>query len=145
MTDKVKFKNVYEAENAIQELIKNDNNCSAHFRYERWRSNGKNKLSIITYNPKTEASFLLHSIELANNDDIKIYEFMYEHIVNLKKTLKEKDSPYIHYKINWWNTITSKSETSFFYGENIEHILRKFYYEKSKITTIFSMQLMPQS
>lgn len=145
MTDKVKFKNVYEAENTIQELIKNDNNCSAHFRYTRWGSNGKNKLSIVTYNPKSETSFLLHSIELANNEDVEIYEYMYDHIINLKKTLEKKESPYIHYKISWWNNVINKTEMSFFYGENIEQILRKFYYEKSKNITIYSMQLMPQS
>lgn len=145
MSDKVKFKNIYEAEVAIQELIKNDNNCSAHFRYDNWRSNGKNKLSIVTYNPKSETSFLLHSIEMANNNEVEIYEYMYDHVVNLKQTLEKKDSPYIHYKISWWNNIINKIETSFFYGENIEQILRKFYFEKSKNTTIYSMQLMPQS
>ena len=85
--NKIIFDSVYQGEYTIQNLIKSDNNCSAHFRYERWRSNGKNKLSIVTYNPKSETSFLLHSIEMANNDDIEIYECMYDHVVNLKKTL----------------------------------------------------------
>ena len=31
----MKFENVFEAEYKIQELIKNDNNCSAHFEYEK--------------------------------------------------------------------------------------------------------------
>ena len=29
----IKFTNIYEGEYAIQKLISNDNNCSAHFEY----------------------------------------------------------------------------------------------------------------
>lgn len=139
------FRNIYDAQRAISDLIKNDNNCSAHFKFYGMRSNGKNKLELVTYNPKTSTHFLLHSIEM-EVEELELYEWMHEHVVELKDTLKMGESRFITYQIVWYNNIDNKSETSFFYGTSIIDILNKFYYEKyPKSYTIFSMKLMPQT
>ncbi len=140
------FRNIYDAQRAISELIKNDNNCSAHFKFYGIRSNGKNKLELVTYNPKTSTHFLLHSIEM-EVEELELYEWMHEHVVELKDTLKMGESRFLTYQITWWNNSGSnKSETSFFYGTSIRDILNKFYYEKyPESYTIFSMQLMPEA
>ena len=140
----VEFKNIYEAENAIQKLINDDNKCSAHFKYESWRSNGKNKLSVITYNPKTKTQFLLQSLEM-KCESLELYKYMYDHIVNLKDSLERNDCPYIQYKIQWYNNKTCEREISHFYGQDLQEILNKFYFEKMHSTIIFYMELLPQS
>ena len=83
------IKNIYQAELEITKLIKNDNNCSAHFKLDAWRSNGKRKLSVITYNPKTETQFLLHSVESNDNNELDLYIKMYNHILNFERIIKK--------------------------------------------------------
>ena len=55
------FHSIYEGEYAIQDLIKNDNNCSAHFNYSHHPPKGF-ELIVVTYNPKHKTSFFLHSL-----------------------------------------------------------------------------------
>jgi hypothetical protein len=135
------FTNIYEAQRAISELIKNDNNCSVHFKFHGFRSNRKNKLDLVTYNPKTETHFLFHSLEMAV-EELELYVWMYEHVVELKNTLKEGRSRFVTYEIVWYNNDINETKTSFFYGVSIRDILNKFYYEKHPEShTIFSMKL----
>ena len=137
------FENVYEAEHAIQELIKNDNNCSAHFEYEILNFR-RLKLNLITYNPKHNTHFLLFSIIENTEDKLELIKQMYEHVYTLRTTLAEKDSPYVSYTIEWYCDKTQKRIKSSFYGETIEQVLIKFNYNHDKPLTIYSMQLNPQ-
>ena len=65
----VNFNSVFEGENQIQNLIKNDNNCSAHFEYNKNLINNIYELVVTTYNPKHKTSFLLHKISGKNRID----------------------------------------------------------------------------
>ena len=123
---KRKFDTVYEGENAIQEIIKNDNNCSAHFEYNN-RINGV-ELIVVTYNPIHNSFFFLHSLEASTKK--KALSLMYDHIYQLKYTLTKKDSPYLSYTITWYSSKKQKIINSSFYGENIQQIIGKFYYGK---------------
>lgn len=123
------FDTIYEGENAISDLIKNDNNCSAHFEYTRIIPDSF-ELTVVTYNPSHKNYFHLHT--LIDKSKIDCLKKMYEHIHSLKKTLKKKDSPYLNYTIEWYNPKTSRVETSSFYGENIQKVLSKFFYGKHK-------------
>jgi len=134
----VKFKSVYEGEYMIQNLISNDNNCSAHFEYNYGRYV---ILKLLTYNPNHKSHFLLHSIEGDNNIDC--LEKMYDHIFTLKTTLKKKDNPYVIYSIDWFCPDTKKIVTSSFYGDTIEQVLMKFNYGKQKKLVIYNMKLVP--
>ena len=50
--EETKFKNIYEGEYMISELIKGDGGCYAHFDYDSVYQGGTNtKLKVITYNP----------------------------------------------------------------------------------------------
>ena len=60
--NKIIFDSVYQGEYTIQNLIKSDNNCSAHFTYNRYPGKGY-ELIVITYNPTHETSFFLHSLD----------------------------------------------------------------------------------
>ena len=133
------FENVYEAEYAIQELIKNDYNCSAHFEYEKCHRFKRLKLNLITYNPIHKTPFLLFSILRTDQNKLEIITKMYEHVYTLKTTLSEKDSQYISYTIEWYCYKTKERVKTSFHGENIEQVLLKFNHDKPK--TIYSMVL----
>ena len=137
------FTNIYEGEIAIQNMIKNDNNCSAHFNYEVNHSTLLVTLELVTYNPAHKAAFLLHTVEAGNN--CKAINKIYEYLYNLKTTLKSKNDPYLSYTLEWYNSTAKKNEISYFGGENMEEILRKFYYGKLKTTKIFNIKLNPIS
>ena len=49
--NKIIFDSVYQGEYTIQNLIKSDNNCSAHFTYNTYPGRGF-ELIVMTYNPK---------------------------------------------------------------------------------------------
>ena len=138
-----KFDSIYEGECCISDFIKNDNNCSAHFEYDSNSLLDKMKLNLVTYNPKHKSFFNLHTIHAKTK--VECLENMYNHIYNLKKTLAQKNSPYLNYTIEWYNPKNSKVETSSFYGETIQEVIKKFYYGKTQdtTTTIYSIKLNP--
>ena len=130
----------YQIEYNIKKLIQNDNNCSAHFEYESTYT--KVKLNLVTYNPTHKTHFLLHTVE--GDSNIEALKKMYEHVFNLKKTLKEKNSPYFLYSIEWYSRKEAKSQTSSFYGSDVQEVLRKFYYKRDfEDLTLLSMNLLP--
>lgn len=134
----IKFKTVYEGEYMIQNLISNDNNCSAHFEYNYGVGV---MLKLLTYNPTHKSHFLLHAIE--SDSKVHCLEKMYDHIFTLKTTLKKKDNPYLIYLIEWYCPDTQKIVKSSFYGDNIEQVLMKFNYGKQKKLVIYNMKLVP--
>lgn len=136
----MKFENVFEAEYKIQELIKNDNNCSAHFEYEKMSDNTY-ELACTTFNPIHKKYFLLHKCR--ETTKLAAVNEMYNHIFNLKTSLDKKDSPYLLYTIEWYCPEANKSITSTFYGDSIEQVLLKFNYGKKNKLTIYSMKLNP--
>jgi len=144
MNNTINFKNMYEGEHTIQKLIKSDNNCSAHFEYSNITLKGI-ELTVITYNPSHKTSFFLHS--LYGKNKIEVLEKMYKHIYELKTTLKKKESPYLNYLIEWYNPKEKEKVTSSFYGENIQQVLKKFYYGKYKENNIiiYNMKLIPSN
>ena len=130
----------YQIEYNIRKLIQNDNNCSAHFEYES--NYTKVKVHLVTYNPAHKTHFLLHTTEAESN--LEALKKMYDHVFNLKNTLKEKNSPYFLYSIEWYSRKEGKSQTSSFYGSDIQDILRKFYYKRDfEDLTLLKMSLLP--
>ena len=138
MTD---FKNIYEGEYNILGLIKNDNNCSAHFSYKTVPDTNEIGLSVVTYNPSHNTFFLLHSLTGKTKIDclIKMYKYMYA----LKTSMKKKTQGFCHYTIEWYCPNQCKRVTSSFCGENIEQVLLKFNYGKKERLTIYNIKLNP--
>lgn len=140
-------KTLYEYENAIRKIIKDDNKCSVHFSWDRaenyWLFN------LATWNPKHKSAFLLHTVPSPEFRNIKAYEVMYEYVVNLKNMMSEKNTeteyPEKHYQVSWHDTEKNKTVSSFFWGVNLGEILRKFYFDKGEDTNIYNIKLMPQS
>jgi|TARA_R110002074_G_scaffold60607_1_gene146877 hypothetical protein len=80
--EETKFKNIYEGEYMISELIKGDDGCYAHFDYDSVYQGGTNIiLRIITYNPKNKTHFLLHKIE--GNNTINALHKMYKQLYGM--------------------------------------------------------------
>jgi len=84
-----KFKNIYEGEYMISELIKRNGGCYSNFDYDSLYQGGTNiSLRVITYNPIHKTHFLLHRIDGINALDA--LHKMYAHIYNIKELLQQK-------------------------------------------------------
>ena len=141
----VKFDSIYAGEYTVLELIKNDSNCSAHFKYSHHPPNGY-ELVVVTYNPIHKTSFFLHS--LYGKTKIEALENMYIHVFNLKETLKKPNSMYLNYTIEWYNDTIKKRVKSSFYGKSLHEVISKFFYgkhEKESQITIYSVVLNPNA
>ena len=133
------FKNIYEAERTIAQMIDKDNGCSAHFKYIH--SSNTCKLDLVTYNPLHRTHFLLHSLE--GDTQIDALRKMHEYIVQMAHCR----SKLLSYTIEWYNSDgKGESFVSSFYGTGIEDVVKKFLYGKSPNSiTIFSIKLNPIS
>lgn len=140
-------KTLYEYENMIRKLVKEDNKSSVHFSWDRmedyWMFN------LATWNPKHKSAFLLHTVTCEMFRDINAWKDMYEYVVNLKNVMSSKvpqsEYPEQHYHVTWHDTEKGKNISSFFWGRNLGEILRKFYFDKGEETVIYNMKLMPAS
>ena len=94
----------------------------------------KKKYSCFIYDLKSNKMILLKKkqIQKLNKGEI------------LEDTFKKNNNG-VNYTIQWYNCKKNKTETSHFYGNTLEEILNKFYFEKSRKTTIFLVKLNPES
>jgi len=141
-----KFKNIYEGEYMISELIKGDGGCYTNFDYDSVYQGGTNTcLKVITYNPIHKTHFLLHQID--GNDALDTLHKMYDHIYNIKELLQQKsNTKYASYTVEWWHVDKQGINHSYFYGQNIEEVMKKFYYRKRRDDyTILSVRLNPET
>ena len=135
------FQNQYEGERAISELIKKDNNCSAHFNYSFVEGAC---LNLVTYNPTSNAFFLVHTTKGLSK--LEVITKMYDYLYTLKQALETKEDVLLNYTIHWFNKILQKEFKSYFYGKNISHVLRKFHYGKTEESyIIYNIKLNPKS
>uniref|UniRef100_A0A6C0C2Y8 Uncharacterized protein n=1 Tax=viral metagenome TaxID=1070528 RepID=A0A6C0C2Y8_9ZZZZ len=68
--DRLEFKNIYEGEFMISEIIKRRGQCYVHFDYNSIYNGGTNiNLSIIVYYPKYKTHIVLHRINGDNMID----------------------------------------------------------------------------
>jgi len=135
--EKVSFDSIYEGEYMISELIKGNGGCYTHFNYEKQITTRRLPtpqflLSVVTYNPIHKTHFLLH--ELTAEDKISCLQNMYDHIYGIKNLIENKEckssTGEICYTIMWMEAGKRGTNTSFFYGKNLEEIIKKFYYGK---------------
>jgi len=144
--DNTPFANIYEGEYMISELIKGESGCYTNFDYEPVYQGGTNTtLKVITYNPIHKTHFLLHQID--GVDNIDALKKMYDHIYNIKELLQQKsNTKYASYTVEWWHVDKTGINHSFFYGENVEAVMKKFYYRKRREDyTILSVRLNPET
>ena len=135
-----KFGNIYEGEYMISELIKCDNGCYTNFDYDSVYQGGTNtSLKVITYNPSHKTHFLLHQIN--GIDALDTLHKMYEHLYNIKD-----NANYVSYVVEWLYKDIMNINRSLFYGENMDEIMKKFYYRKRKDDyTMLSIRLNPET
>ena len=145
----------YNLEYQISDLIKRDNNCSAHFEWQgKFKGPGCSiQLNLVTFNPAHKSHFLLHSICRTVDCDINDEEeTVYINILQEMLAYLQKRQKSISKYMVEWNYRTSdqekeeRSKISYFDGFNIESILAKLYYGKDKDTiTIYKIEMIPDS
>ena len=135
-----KFKNIYEGEYMISELIKCDNGCYTNFDYDSVYQGGTNtSLKVITYNPSHKTHFLLQQIN--GIDALDTLHKMFDHLYNIKD-----NANYVSYVVEWLYKDIMNINRSLFYGENTDEIMKKFYYRKRKDDyTMLSIRLNPET
>jgi len=135
-------------EDAITRSIMADNGCTAHFEYENSYRNGpppkdfdnskvkyKRQVTVMTYNPKSEVTFLLKQI-VADTDEEGLEEI-------LKYTNGHKEE-FNSFTVVWKKKGEGKEEKSYFYCKDLFEALEKFYYNKNREDYIvFSTQMNP--
>ncbi len=139
-------KTLYEYENMIRKLVKEDNKNSVHFSWDRteqvWLFN------LATWNPKHKSAFLLHTVPSETFRNIIAYKEMYEYVLNLKEIAGRKDTkgyPEDQYEVTWFDNNKNKHIISFFWGRNLGEILRKFYFDKPPDTVIYNTKIRRKS
>jgi len=66
---------------------------------------------------------------------------MYEHLYNIKD-----NANYVSYVVEWLYKDIMNINRSLFYGENMDEIMKKFYYRKRKDDyTMLSIRLNPET
>ena len=144
--ENAEFKSIYEGEYMISELIKGDNGCYTHFNYDSVYSGDANtSLQLVTYNPVHKTHFLLHQLDGVS--ELDALQKMYDHIYNIKELLQKKDNVrYASYTVQWWEVDKTGVNHSHFYGQSIEEVMKKFYYNKRRESyTILSVRLNAES
>ena len=142
---------IIKIQNSIFKLLNGKNGVSVHFIYKN------ETLKLITYNNNTNEFFLLKEIvNTSEKDDLIDYQLlcyqeMLTYVENLVESIDNKkpneglgDS----YSVEWCKVGQSPINISYFYGKDIEDVLKKFYFGKEGIKhmfTIFDVKLNPIS
>lgn len=140
------FSSVYEAELAIRQLIKNDNNCEAFVHVHKApRTPNTWSWNLITLNPSHNTPFLLHSVHtLADgNNRLDAYNELYDYVYQLKQSMTHKNHTLLHYTVEWVHA-DGTTRKSYFCGQSMHDVLRKFNFGKAPVP-ILSITLNPVS
>lgn len=131
-------------QNEIMTLLDKDNSSRCTFHFDLIKSEPSQKrmvhLLLISFNPKTSSSFLLHDVK--DKTEEMCYEKMLEFIKELPRS---KDI--VHYQIEWYHKENlNNMRVSYFFGHSPFDALRKFYSLENKDNIVFySMQVKPIS
>lgn len=130
-------------EDEISRTVMAENGCTAHFEYHEIITGKLNsstfnkKVTVMTYNPKTQETFLLKEVEANTSEECleKILEYVKSH-------KEEFDS----FTIFWSKKGESKSEKSYFYCRDLFEALEKFYFNKNREEyTIYEVKMNPRA
>jgi hypothetical protein len=138
---------VLEIQNKIYKLFHSNNGVSVHFRWS------DNKLSLITYNPKNNEFFLVRTIQSEYMHDkereLVAHELMLEYVEDLIKSIDKKTNKLENYSCQSYTVIWSreneKINTSYFYANDIEDLLKKFYFGKEAFKNLFNILEIKQN
>jgi hypothetical protein len=140
-TDKIYF------ERKIIDLLSKDNvnDCSFHFDYEQgWPKKVSEppvtaciSVSVISYNPKTETTFLVCVADGENEEEAT------RHAYSIVKD-KDNNNDYKSYTVEWAKNKEPGIIKSYFFAKNEYEVLEKLYYGLNKGNVVFySMKVNP--
>jgi hypothetical protein len=142
---------ILKVQSKIFKLIHPKNGVSVHFRFDPYQG-----LDLVTYNEKNDEFFLLKHLNVTTSDIDKAHQeyYMYlemlKYVKHLVSSIEEnKGDETIGYSFTVvWTREGSPSQISYFYGKDIEEILKKFYYGKEGVKhlfTIYDIKMNPLS
>lgn len=140
---------ILKIESKIFKLIHPKNGVSVHFRFNPYLG-----LDLVTYNEKNDEFFLLKHLNVTTTEIDKPYQEynmfleMLKYVEHLVSSIDEnKGDETVGYSFTVvWKRENNPSQTSYFYGNNMEEIIKKFYYGKEGVKhlfTIFDIKMNP--
>jgi hypothetical protein len=131
---------ILKFQSKIFKLIHPQNGVSVHFRFDPYTG-----LDLVTYNGKNDEFFLLKHLNVITSDigkdnqEYNMYLEMFEYVKHLVTSIEEnKGDETIGYSFTViWSRKDGPSQTSYFYGKDVEDILKKFYYGKEGVKHLF--------
>jgi hypothetical protein len=140
---------VLKIQSKIFRLIHPKNGVSVHFKFEPY-----NGLDLVTYNEKNDEFFLLKHLNVNTSrigkpeQEYEMYLEILTYVEKLVTSIEEKKG---NEQIGYSHTVQWKREngpyqTSYFYGNNMEEVVKKFYYGKQGVEhlfTIFEIKMNP--
>jgi len=140
---------ILKIQNSIYNTLHSNNGVSVHFNFDG------NTLVVVTFNKKTNTFFLLKEIDLNSlnlydreDGEILAYkqmEFYVNTIVNCVNSTSSNECAGNSYTVEW-SKKGDPSNKSYFYGADIEDVIRKFYFGKEaykELYTIYDIKLNP--
>ena len=127
---------ILKIQNEIFDIINAKNGVSVHFRNEN------EGLSLITFNKKNNEFFLLKNIngETDNlEDELGLYDEILSYVKELVKCVdnkKSNDTIGNSFTVVWSRN-NEKTQTSYFYGSDVEDVINKFFYGKEGVKHLF--------
>ena len=142
---------ILKIQSKIFKLIHPKNGVSVHFRFHPY-----NGLELVTYNEKNDEFFLLKRLNVVTSEidkpyqEYNLYVEMLKYVEHLVFSIEEnKGDETIGYSFTVvWVREGGQSQTSYFYGKDIEDVLKKFYYGKEGVKhlfTIYDIKMNPLS
>jgi len=142
---------ILKIQSKIFKLIHPKNGVSVHFRFNPYQG-----LDLVTYNEKNDEFFLLKHMNVNTNEidkpfqEYNMYLEMLKYVNHLVSSIEEnKGDETIGYSFTVvWTRDGGPSQISYFYGKDVEDILKKFYYGKEGVKhlfTIYDIKMNPLS
>lgn len=144
-----KSQEVLKIQSKIFKLIHPKNGVSVHFRFDPYTG-----LDLVTYNEKNDEFFLLKHLNVNTSEidkpiqELNMYQEMLDYVEKLVTSIDEnKGNDQVGYSHTvLWKRKDGLCQTSYFYGYNMEEIVKKFYYGKEGVEhlfTIFEIKMNP--
>jgi len=123
-------KNKVELEDVILREVMSDNGCTVHFTYAINHKKGVNPVSednydvkAMTFNPKTQESFLLKEVK-----NVKTHE---EGLEEILLYVQQHKTDYNSFTVVWAKKGENQQKiSSYFYCKDLLEALEKFYHDK---------------
>lgn len=108
-------------ESRIQQEISKDSKCTVSFQYL------PTKIKVFTYNTVTQEFFLLLSMPMKSEGEIKNGSYTIDTLLLMSDYLESHKIESNSYTVEWSKKKSTVKNTSYFYCENVRQVIDRFF------------------